>query len=860
LYVSVFGFNFKRENLKNTLLKFMKILFASICLAQCVNAQLTISEVASVPSPVAIDNSATNAGSSLLSANNSKGQNVVFANTAHITGFIVRTHSVTTVDEVTLEIHAADGNGQPSGNALFSSSAHLPNTLVANDYIQFSFAQQDLLSGTYTFTLTTTDASFALKTSQGYAGGNLIRKNTSTNNLWVDTGGGATDLNFALLGTIDAAPPRPEASTGPNIIHIMVDDWGFTDHSVSALANGAVNTSDFYETPNIANLAAEGLSFTWSFTQPNCAPSRAAFMSGQYSPRSGNGVYNVASLNRSGSGNTAYLNAASQGGNDYINGGANAVPLAKAMYNAGYETCHIGKYHVGSGSPGNETHPLNQGIQHNYGGNQNGNPGNFIASGGTWGSQVGPELDAFAADYTQTYVDKHIKPFENGNDSDTLVGQDKHLTDAVVDAFESFMDTHKSGENSAYPVYVQFHFYATHTPLNGRSDLVAKYVAKKATTPPTHDTNNNFAALCENMDQSVGRIMRYLNDPNLDGDTSDSIADNTLVIFTSDNGGSESETENFPLRGRKGMHFEGGVRVPLIMRMPGTIPANKVTDTMVHPIDLYPTFLDFAADTANTVNPAATTHKLDGESIYAHSKDPDNVVRERSPIYYHFPGYMDTRAYASSAIIKQVDGKRYKFIYSYDPHYDPADQFDQYQLYNLTDDYIESVNLMDYIDVENSNDVEDPSDSREYWDYLLHKDTANNLAADLNNWLDPAVADPSWSPVYATYKSTYPGVAAGDIDQPTGPSPASVPELGAPSDWQFGVINVNVDNSNNLTVDFHSEDGFKYQLQVSESLENTSWVNLGPVYLAEADISQVILNDAANAGKDKRFYRVKLVK
>lgn len=672
---------------------------------------------------------------------------------------------------------------------------------------------------------------------------------------------------------------RPAASKGPNIIHILVDDFGYTEHSVPSLVlNPSTELSDFIETPNIVKLASEGVSFTSCYAQPNCAPTRAAYMSGQYSPRSGNGVYNVASLKRSGNSHTTYLNAPNQGGfdddsevdDDFINGSADSHPLAKTMYNTGYVTCHIGKYHVGSSVLSDNTSPLNQGFEFNFGGNNNGNPGDFFASGSPrmFNVFVGPELDAFAADYTQSYVDAHIKPFENGNDSDTLVGTRKHLTDANADAFEHFMESHRDVSNatSNYPVYVQLHFYATHAPLDGRPDLVAKYAALKAGgSNPVHDTNNGFAALAENMDQSVARVLRYVNDPNLDGDTSDSIAENTLIIWTTDNGGSEPHTENLPLRGRKGMHLEGGIRVPLIMRMPGSIPAGKVSDTLVHAVDFYPTMLDFTAGSANTLNPNEIKHKLDGESIYEHVLDPENVSRDRAPIFFHFPGYMDSRAYPSSAMIKEIDGERYKYIYNYDPYYSNVDNYggspDQYQLYNLTDDPYEVLNLLDYIDIENTNDSGDPSDTREVWDYIANRDIGNVLAAELNTWLIGEPGDSSWNPIYATYKSNFPDSPTRDNAADgvsTGPVTAALPAMDFSSDTVFRVIDSEVLGTTLLNITVSSHAGFKYQVEASSSLSAESWSLLESPVTAVSDSLVITVNDSLRATEEKRFYRVRI--
>lgn len=831
-------------------------------------AALSIQEIASYPASPAISNNSASNGSSSIAADTSKGskgQSFDFAGDAALTGIVVQMSTITTLASVDFAIYAADSNGLPTGDPIYSDTGTLPATdLASGDYLQIDFSStQNLTAGRYAMVFSTTDSNFDIKLNKenGYTDGTQLKNNNSSENAWEALTNG-NDLVFALLGTIDDAPvepeppvvTRPDASNGPNVIHILVDDWGWTDSSVASICEG--NVSDFYETANVQRLADMGVSFTWCYAQPNCAPTRAAFMTGQYSARSGNGVYNVDSLNRSGGSRTTFLTAANQGG-DSINGDEATITLAEAMYNSGYVTAHIGKYHVGSSDESDSTHPLNQGLDYNYGGGHRGSPGSYFASGDprTYPSNVGTELDAYAADYTQEYVDAKIKPYETGNDSDSLVGTAKHLTDATADAFEDFMATHAASSDSDHPFYVQYHFYATHSPMQGRPDLKAKYDALKATNSPSKDTNTHFAALTENMDQAVGRVIDYLDDPNGDGDNSDSIAANTVIFFTADNGGSNPQTSNFPLRGAKGMHFEGGLRVPLIVAQPGTLPAGKITDTLVHSVDFYPTILDFASG----VFPDSATHPLDGESFHSHLLDPDNTARDRSPIFYHFPGYMDTRAFASSTVIKEIDGKRYKLIYGYDPHYEPTDEYDQYQLYNLTDDLSETVNLMDYIDVENVDLVEDPSDSREYWDYILHKDIANNLAGELNGWLVGADKGSTWDPLYATYTGIYPEIEEEMVGEETGPSPVTVADIVPPTSGFFGVASQSVDDQGNLVIDFASHSGFTYQIQASNSLLSNSWADLGDPVEASAATTQVQLTDAAATTEEKRFYRVKLI-
>ena len=818
-------------------------------------AALNISEPASYPATPALENTAgASSGNSVISAGNSKGQTHSFSEAVELTGVVIKVGSVTTASDLKLEIYSVAG-GLPSGVAHFSDTGTMPATLVSGDYLQIDFpAQLDLAAGDYAIVLESTNSNFNVKLnkSDGYAAGRLIKKNSSSGNAWA-TAAAADDFEFALLGSIGTPVARPVASAGPNIIFILADDAGWTDHDISSLALG--HQSDFYQTPNLARLASEGVSFTSAYAQPNCAPTRAALMTGQYSPRVGNGVYNVTSLNRAGS-RTTYTTPPSQG-SEHVSGDADTVTVGESFYNSGYVTAHFGKYHVGSSDPAADDHPLNQGFDYNYGGGSPGNPGDYYANGGQFHNSVGTELDPFAADYTSSYISDTLAPYNNGNDPSTLDGTGKHLTDAMGDAFISFMDSHQAGAMAAYPVYTQLHFYAVHSPIQGRADLVSKY---QALPNGVNHSSNGYAALLENMDHSIGRILDYLDDPNGDGNTADSIADNTLVIFTSDNGG-QGPTSNVPLRGRKGMHYQGGIRVPLIARMPNTIPAGKVSNSLVHCVDYYPTMLDFASG----VFPNSTNHPLDGESLQAHVLDPDNVTRDRTPIFYHFPGYMDSRAYACSAMIKEVGGKHYKYIYAYDPYYEPGSGqpttgFDQYQLYNLTDDISESINLMDYIDEENASDSDDPSSSREYWDYIQNKDLANQMASELNSWLVGEPDDTTWNPIYATYKSNFPGIDPDLIGQSTGPAPASVADIETPGFQSFRVTESPTTENNNITLTFSSEPGFTYQIQGSSDLQPNTWDDLGsPVTPTSGTSTTHSALDPDAVTNTQRFYRIRLL-
>ena len=475
---------------------------------------------------------------------------------------------------------------------------------------------------------------------------------------------GVAAISFGMLS----------AAQRPNIVFILSDDQGWADLSTGATNLG--HPSDFYETPTLERLAKEGMAFTSAYVQPNCAPTRAALLSGQYAPRAGNGVYNVGSLNRGGK-NVPLIPPAQ---NEDVP--AKTVTVAEAFRAAGYVTAHFGKYHVGGHEGGASTLPEAAGFQFNFGGGKAGSPpGAYISrkTAGKWAFKkpLTPALDPFAKPYSKAYVRRH-------GISEDMIGKPKHLTDALADAFEDFLAKHESGAEADKPIYVHFWTHAVHSPIRPRADLAEKFTEKKKTRPSkTGHDNAKYAALISDLDQTVGRILKALDDPNGDGDTSDSIAADTLLVFASDNGGTRRATSNRPLRQFKGTFYEGGIRVPLIVRWPGKIKPGSHSGTLVHAVDFYPTFLEIAG-----IKPPGG-QILDGVSFAGVLRSPD-ARRNRKPVFYHFPGYLDNRADPSSTVVADIGGQRYKLIY----HYKAGGQ-GICEMYNLSKDIGEKENLLD---------------------------------------------------------------------------------------------------------------------------------------------------------------------
>lgn len=468
----------------------------------------------------------------------------------------------------------------------------------------------------------------------------------------------------------------------PNVIFIMADDLGWTDLSSSNTSLG--NGSKYYESPNIDKLAKQGKSFTYAYTQQNCQPTRAALISGQYATGAYNGVYNVGSLQRATKELRSTTAIVPHKQTNYLK--ENCISMFETVKTAGYHTAFFGKLHAIKTGEDATTY---LGVDHNLAlrketkATVNGQKvdNEFFAQNDDHKGWIFSHdgLKPYAQPYDSTYIKDVLEPLKNGNDPWLLEGTPKHLTDALGDAVVDYIKD-RTREDKPFFAYVPFH--AVHVSILPRPDLEAKYKAKKS-TDPRHD-RADYAAFVELLDQTVGRILNALDDPNGDGDTSDGIEENTLVVFYSDNGGFMGPTDNTPLRLRKGTYYEGGVRVPLIFRYPGVIAPNTVnSDQEVHAVDFYPTL----ADITGAKLPKAKKYELDGKSIVPVLKGETTSLADKKELYWHFPGYMDVRNMPQSVIhYRHTDNKHYKLFYRYEDS--------SYELYNLSDDIGETTNLL----------------------------------------------------------------------------------------------------------------------------------------------------------------------
>ncbi len=417
-------------------------------------------------------------------------------------------------------------------------------------------------------------------------------------------------------------PPPEPVNTETNVVFILIDDLGWRDLGCYGSA--------YYQTPHIDQLAHQGMRFTDGYAACNvCSPTRAAIMSGKYPARLlltqwlPSGRWNPEkNLLREG----RYLS----------NLPLEEVTIAEAMRDAGYRTAFMGKWHLGT-----ETYyyPEHQGFDVNVAGRDYGAPGSyFYPFEGSWDiPTTGKKL-------------RKDSPLP-GKDGDYLV-------DRLAEEAERFIR-----ESADKPFFLMLSHYAVHAPLQGKPDKVARYeqVAKADRQGHPH-----YAAMVESVDDSVGRVMNTLRELNLD--------DNTLVIFTSDNGGFAKATDNSPLRANKGSNYEGGIRVPVIVKWPGRTKPGSISHQPVISTDFYPTIL---AVTGNQMRPH---QHLDGVSLVPILDNSGSLKRDA--IYWHYPHYNQHPQSFPCGVIRAGD---WKLIEEFESG--------ELSLYDLASDVGETTNL-----------------------------------------------------------------------------------------------------------------------------------------------------------------------
>ena len=420
-------------------------------------------------------------------------------------------------------------------------------------------------------------------------------------------------------------------SAKPNVILFLVDDMGWMDSTVYG--------SEYYETPNMERLARMGVTFSNAYAaNPLCSPTRASLITGKYPGRlnlttpAGHLAPepNRPALPRKG---PPWQKVLTPNVRHYLS--LEEYTLAEAFRDNGYATVFIGKWHLGHEA----WWPEKNGFDINIAG----------------GEYAGPP--SYFAPY-------HIKTLEDGPEGEYLT---ERLTDEAIAYIKSEQEK---------PFFMCLWHYAVHSPYQEKEDVSARYRTK--TDPRGKQDNAIMAAMIEGMDQSLGAILDALEESGQ--------AENTIIAFTSDNGGNmydnvegTTPTNNAPLRSGKGNIHEGGVRVPAIFAWPGVVDGGFQSDAIISTIDYYPTLLEMVGI------PLPQDQVIDGISIASHLSKGQPL--ERDAIFCHFPHYVSATLNLPSTSVRQGP---WKLIRSYGEGEGLAPKL---SLFNLDDDIGEEHDL-----------------------------------------------------------------------------------------------------------------------------------------------------------------------
>ena len=484
---------------------------------------------------------------------------------------------------------------------------------------------------------------------------------------------GKAALLGAMCATVAACTDSRHGGERPNIIFFLVDDMGWVDSSVPYDGNIYPNNLRF-NTPNMERLARRGTIFSNAYACPVSTPTRTSLLSGMNAAHTGitNWTSPVKDTPSDATGGAVAMMApgsvGQQGGMDIypegyltrpdwtLNGmspvpGVDstlyATPMVQLLKDAGYFTIHVGKGHWASaGTPG--ASPYNMGFVVNVAGNVAGMPRSYQGED-NYGNT--PERWNYLAVQNMT----------------EYYGTHTHLTEALT---REALKTLDFPVENGIPFYLYMSHHGTHTPIQRDDRFVEKYLEAGM-----DEGQARYASMVEGIDKSLGDILNYLDDKG--------IADNTAIIFMTDNGGNSENvqkggvphTQNLPLREGKGSVYEGGIRVPLIVCWPGKVPAGAREDTPAIAEDLFPTILDIAGVSYD--EPGAIVQELDGQSLIPEITAGESVLK----------GAAEGSAGAGAGSGAEVGAER-ALIFHY-PH--------QWKPYRLDDiDYLSAVRKGDW--------------------------------------------------------------------------------------------------------------------------------------------------------------------
>ena len=424
-------------------------------------------------------------------------------------------------------------------------------------------------------------------------------------------------LVAALLFGVAAAADR--AAAKPNFVFILADDLGWSDLGVYG--------SDLHETPRIDAFARGAMRFTQAYSAaPVCTPTRASILTGKRPAKLRMTIWREAARRPPLTRALVPPVAIDSLGHDEIT-------IAEVLKEAGYVTAHVGKWHLGTA----EFYPQTQGFDYNIGGT-------------LWGA---PQTFFFPYSGSQTFAGPRYVPHLGGG------SEGEYLTDRLTSEAIRLLK-----EWSARPFFLHLAFHAVHTPIEGKLGIVRRF--RKKVRDGMQHRNVQYAAMMASLDDNVGRVLDTLE--------ALGVADSTVVVFTSDNGGlvgkfrGEQVTDNSPLRSGKGSLYEGGIRVPAIVRWPGVTEPGSVNHTPVSTIDYYRTILAIAGLQGDR----DYNRTVDGIDLAPLLGNPD-FATDRSALFFHYPHY-----YSTTSPVSAVRAGKWKLLRYYEES--------KVELYNLADD------------------------------------------------------------------------------------------------------------------------------------------------------------------------------
>lgn len=464
------------------------------------------------------------------------------------------------------------------------------------------------------------------------------------NNLWITNRAltkAVVYFLFSLPIILVVDQPLDQKEAPPNIVFFFVDDMGWQDTSLP-FHSEITDLNRRYHTPNMEQLAADGMKFTQAYATAVCSPSRISLMTGlnaarhrvtnwtlrkDKSPDPENKIIQPPQWN---------MNGLSPDHNQL--GTVCATTLPQLLQKEGYRTIHVGKAHFGAKNTKGED-PLNLGFDRNIAGHAAGGPGSYLGK----------------HNYSAHWRDAGNRIWDVPGLED-YHGSDVYLTEALTREAKKEI---KSAVNEDQPFYLYLSHYAIHAPWEIDERFYQQYLDNGLS-----QFDATFAAMIEGMDKSLGDIRDYIDDLGL--------TENTIIVFMSDNGSHKQTSPNLPLRGHKLLPYEGGIRVPLLVSWPSVVEAESETDQYVIIEDIFPTFLEMAGIDFNP------NENIDGISFVSVLKQEQQDANERA-IFWHFPHTYDQFPYSS---VRKGD---WKLIYHHTDR--------KIELYNLSDDISEEKDL-----------------------------------------------------------------------------------------------------------------------------------------------------------------------